>query len=220
MEECLYDYIHPDILDTISFKFEEFKNGYDQQLAVAQAEKDSFFRIHLTDSLVQALTQNNGTWIENIPQDIQKEKNALFFMPSWKFSLLLGDTIYSDSINSRFLLIDMWYVSCAPCMGAMVELSSIYNLYEKSLLKIISINVFDEDTVAINKVVRNLNLKCNIACAYHSDAIFEMSKQMGKCHGYPQLYLIDMKTKQVIWNSCGWYKGFTKDVEKIIKDNE
>ena len=39
-------------------------------------------------------------------------------------------------------------------------------------------------------------------------------------NAYPQLYLVDMKTKQVIWDSCGWYEGFTKDIEKIIKDNE
>ncbi|MDR2980456.1 MAG: hypothetical protein LBV02_08495, partial [Bacteroidales bacterium] len=37
LEQRLYDYIHPDILDTISFKFEELKKGYDQQYAVKQA---------------------------------------------------------------------------------------------------------------------------------------------------------------------------------------
>jgi hypothetical protein len=42
---------------------------------------------------------------------------------------------------------------------------------------------------------------------------------MGTCLGYPQLYLIDMKTKQIIWNSCGFYAGFTKDIGEIINNH-
>jgi hypothetical protein len=216
VEQDLYDYIHPDILDTISFMFETIKKGYDQQCAIEQAKKDSTLRAYLCDSIAQSVVKSGGKWVENTSPDTQ---DTLFFMPEWKFPLLSGDTIYSDSINSRFLLIDMWYVSCYPCMKVMVELSSIDMLYDESLFKTISINALDKDTVKINKVVNNLNLKCDVACAYSSDDIINMSKKMGKCHvnGFPQLYLIDMKTKQVIWHACGWYEGFTKEIEEIIK---
>jgi hypothetical protein len=218
LEQCLYDYIHPDILDTISFKYEEIKKGYDKQYAAEQSKKDSVFRAHLCDSIAQLLTNNGSKWIENILQDAQKD--TLFFMPEWKFPLLSGDTIYSDSIKSKFLLIDMWYVSCHPCRLAMRELASIDTLYDESLLKMVSLNVADKDTAKMNQVVRNLNLKCDVVCAYDSGYDIYMSKKMGNCQGYPQLYLIDMGTKQVIWNSCGYYKGFTKDIEEIIKGND
>ena len=210
LEQRLYDYIHPDILDTISFKFDEIKRKYDKQTA----KKDSVFRAHLCDSIAQSFTKTGGTWTENIPQDVKKD--SLFFMPKWKFPLLSGDSIYSDSINSQFLLIDMWYVSCHPCRLAMVELASIDTLYNETLLKVVSINVLDEDTIKITQLIRKLNLQCDVACAYRSDEIYEMSKKMGDCRGYPQLYLIEMKTKQVIWHSCGYYKGFTKDIEEKI----
>ncbi len=114
----------------------------------------------------------------------------------------------------------MWYVACHPCRMAMHELSSIDTLYDESLLKMVSINVYDKDTVKMNQVVRNLNLQCDVACAYSSESVFNMSKEMGECRGYPQLYLIEMKTKQVIWRSCGWYAGFTKDIEAIITAND
>jgi hypothetical protein len=214
LEDRLYEYIHPDILDTISFMFENLKKGYDRQYAVEQAKKDSAFR----DSIVQSITKNGYTWADNLPQEGQQD--SLFFMPEWKFPLLSGDSIYSDSINSRFLLIDMWYISCYPCMKAMSELSSIDTLYSESLLRMVSINVFDKDTAKMSKVVKNFNLKCDVACAYAGDEIYDMSRKMGKCQGYPQLYLIDMKTKQVIWRSCGWYAGFTKDIKAIIKAND
>jgi len=215
LEQRLYDYIHPDILDTISFMFETIKKGYDRQFAEKQAKKDSVFHAHLCDSIVQSMTKNGYKWTNNISQDIQQD--TLFFMPEWKFSLLSGDTIYSDRINSRFLLIDMWYIACPPCMKAMVELVSIGTLYDESLLKMVSLNVSDKDTAKISQVVSNLNLKCDVALAYDGRYDIEMSKKMGNCQGYPQLYLVDMKTKQVIWHSCGWYAGFTKDIEEIIK---
>jgi ribosomal protein L17 len=210
LEQRLFEYIHPNILDTISFTFDKIKKGYDRKIAEEQAKIDSVFR----DSIVNSISKNAGIWAEEIPQEVQKD--TLFFMPEWKFPLLSGDTIYSDSINSQFLLIDMWYVACHPCRLAMHELASIDTLYEESLLKMLSINVYDKDTAKINNVIRNLNLKCDVALAYDNRYDIEMSKQMGNCYGYPQLYLIDMKTKQVIWHACGYYEGFTKDIGKII----
>ena len=208
----LYDYIHPDILDTMSFKYEEIKKGYDLQCVVKQAEKDSLFR----DSIVQMVTQNGGMWVENIPEEVQED--VVYYMPEWKFPLLSGDSVYSDSINSQFLLMDMWYVSCYPCRMAMRELATIDTLYDESLLKIVSLNIYDKDTAKMRQVVNSLNLKCDIACNYGNDCR-EMLQKMsgGECQGYPQIYLIDMKTKEVIWYACGWYDGFTKDIEEIIK---
>jgi len=212
LEQRLFEYIHPDILDTISFKFDELRKGYDQQIAKEQAKIDSAFR----DSIVQSIAESTGKWTENLPQEVQKD--TLFFMPEWKFPSLLGDTIYSDNIYSQFLLIDMWYIGCHPCRLAMHELVSIATPYDESLLKMLSINISDKDTAKISQVVKNLNLKCDVALAYDNRYDIEMSKQMGNCYGYPQLYLIDMKTKQVIWHACGFYRGFTKDIEKIIRE--
>lgn len=213
-EQRLYDYIHPDILDTISFKFDELKKGYDMQFAEEQAKIDSAFR----DSLVNAVSTNAGLWAEEIPQDTQKD--TLFFMPEWKFPLLSGDTIYSDQINTQFLFIDMWYIRCHPCRLAMHELASIDTLYDESLLKILSLNVMDKDTAKMSQVVNNLNLTCDVAYTCNSGYDFWLSKEMGNCQGYPQLYLIDMNTKQVIWHACGYYKGFTKDIEEIINEKK
>jgi hypothetical protein len=218
LDRQLYEYIHPDILDTVSFKFEEIKKGYDRQATMEQTKRDSIFKANFCDSIAQSVTRSGDLWTENTSQEVQKD--TLFFMPDWKFPLLSGDSIYSNSINSRFLLIDMWYVSCHPCRLAMYELSSIETLYDESLLKIVSLNVIDKDTAKMSHVVKNLNLKCDVACAYNNGYDFYLSKQMGECQGYPQLYLIDMKTKQVIWHSCGYYKGFTKDIEEIIKNKD
>ena len=211
LEQRLYDYIHPDILDTISFKYEELKKGYDKQYAAEQAKKDSVFR----DSIIESANRNGAKWVD-IPQETQQD--TLFFMPEWKFPSLSGDTIYSDSIKSQYLFIDMWYVSCHPCRMALRELASIDTLYNESLIKFVSLNVSDTNTAKMKQVVENLNLKSDIACVYGTNSHLEMTKKMGTYfqQGHPQLYLIDMKTKQVIWSSLGWYEGFTKEIGALI----
>lgn len=217
LENKLYNYIHPDILDTISFKYDELKSGFDKQTAMEQALKDSLFSEHLYDSLAHIFNKN-AKFVESIPLDTIEEVS--YYMPSWQFPLLSGDTLFSDSIQSRFLLLDMWYIGCHPCRMAMRELAGIDTLFDESFLKMVSLNVADKDTAKMGVVVRNLNLKCDIPYTLDILKNRELSEKMGNCKGFPQIYLVDMKTKKVIWCSCGWYEGFTKDVEKILKAKE
>jgi len=212
IEQCLYDYIHPDILDTISLTFELLKKGYDKQTAMQQSKKDSAF----IDSVISSVSKNTNTWTEKTLSSDYEEKDTILYMPYWKFPLLSGDSIFSDSIKSRFLLIDMWYTSCYPCRLSLRDLSSMDSLYDEKILKIISINVFDKDISKMDKVITSTGVQCDVACAYNSNLVHKMSKSMGGCEGYPQIYLIDMENKRVIWHSCGWYAGFIKDVEGII----
>lgn len=215
LENKLYNYIHPDILDTISFKYDELKSGFDKQTAMEQAIKDSLWNEHLYDSLA-LIFNKNAKLVDTIPNNKQEEIS--YFMPSWQFPLLSGDTLYSDSIQSRFLLLDMWYIACHPCRMAMRELAGFDTLFDESLLKMVSLNVADKDTAKMGVVVRNLNLKCDIPYTLDILKNPELSEKMGNCKGFPQIYLVDMKTKKVIWHSCGWYDGFTKDVEKIVRE--
>ncbi|MDL2312802.1 hypothetical protein LJC68_08000 [Bacteroidales bacterium OttesenSCG-928-B11] len=215
-ESALYNYIHPDILDTISFKYEELKKGADKRYERERSEKDSIYREIFRDSIMRTMVTNEGSLTQSVPLEVKKD--TIFFMPKWKFPSLTGDTIYSENITSHYLLLDMWYASCHPCRMAMREIaSSIDTLYEESLLKLVSLNVFDHDTAKIRQVSENLNFQSDIACAYGDRSVSEMTKKMGlECNGYPQIYLIDLNSKKVLWKSCGWREGFTKEIEEII----
>lgn len=210
LESRLYDYIHPDILDTISFKYEEIKRGYDRQCAVKQAKKDSLFR----ETVIKSVAESSGSWVENLPQD--RQKDTVYFMPDWKYPLLGGDSISPDDIRSRFLLIDMWYMACPPCLKVMRDMSGIDTLYDESLLKIVSLNVGDKDTVKIREIAEKMNVKNDIACTFDTYHHVELSEKMGGCQGFPQLFLINMETRQVIWRSCGWHEGFMKEIGETL----
>lgn len=215
IEFQFYDYINPAILDTITFRMDDLRKKYNQQELITQEKKDSILRETICDSIIQIVSSKETKWIEN--SSVLPENDTLKYMPSWKFPLLNGDTLYSDNIKSSYLFIDLWYASCAPCIMAMKELGTIDSLFDESLIKIVSLNVTDKDTVKIKKIITTFNIKSEIVCSYDSSIDTLLSKTMGDCTGYPQLYLIDMKTKQVVWCSCGFYKGFTKEIEAILK---
>jgi hypothetical protein len=213
-----YDYINPSILDTITFRMDDLRVKYSNQELRTQEIKDSLIRETTCDSIIQIVTSKETKWIDN--KSNLSIKDSLKYMPSWKFPLLTGDTLYSDSIKSSYLFLDLWYVGCAPCIMAMKELGTIDSLFDKSLIKFVSLNVIDKDTIKIKKIINTFNIKSDIVCSYDSSLDTILSKEMSDCNGYPQLYLVDMKTKQVIWQSCGYYKGFTKEIEAILKKEE
>lgn len=210
-----YNYIHPAILDTITFRMDDLRIKYHKQELRTQEIKDSLLRETICDSIIQIVTSKETKWIDN--KSNLPIKDSLKYMPSWKFPLLTGDTLYSDSIQSSYLFLGLWYVGCAPCIMAMKELGTIDSLFDKSLIKFVSLNVVDKDTAKIKKIINTFNIKSDIVCSYDSSLDTILCKEMSECTGYPQLYLVDMKTKQVIWSSCGFYKGFTKDIEAILR---
>lgn len=218
LESKFYDYIHPDILDTISFRYEELRKQCDLQIEKERDIKDSLKREKLLDSIMKFAILKENPLTNNISED--NKNDTLKYMPSWKAPLLSGDTLFSDSIQSRYLFIDMWYISCIPCRVAMKELGSIDTLFEDSLVKFISMNVANKDSAKMCYVVNNIGFDSEIVCTHDNRIDTLLSQAMGNCYGYPQLYLVDMKTKQVVWRSCGYFEGFTKEIEAILRKEE
>lgn len=218
LESQFYDYIHPDILDTITFRYEELRKNSDLQKKKEQNLKDSILKVNLLDSIMQFSVLKENPLINSITTN--DVKDSFKFMPSWKLPLLSGDTLNSDSIQSRYLFIDMWYIGCFPCRVAMKELGTIDTIFDKSLIKFVSINVADNDSAKIMLIVNNVGFNSEIVYTYNTRIDTLLSKEMGDCYGYPQLYLVDLKTKQVVWRSCGYYQGFTKQLEAILRKTE
>ena len=218
LESQFYDYIHPDILDTITFRYEEFRKKSDQQKVIEYNLKDSLWKENFLDSIMKIAVIKKDHSVETAHTN--EEIDTFKYMPTWRLPLLSGDTLYSDTIKSRFLLIDMWYISCFPCRLAMNELSKIDTLFDKSLVKFVSINVADKDSAKMMLVVNKIGFESEILCTHDNRIDTLLSQAMGNCYGHPQLYMVDMRTKQVIWRSCGYFEGFTKEIEAILRKEE
>ena len=218
IEFKFYDYIHPDILDTITFRYEELRKKSDQQKMKELHLKDSLLREKMLDSIMKIAFTTERPLYNTISEN--EEKDTLKYMPSWEFPRLSGGTLHSDSITSRYLLIDLWYVGCVPCRVAMKELGTIDTLFDKSLVMFLSVNVADKDSAKIRLVVNNIGFDSEIVCTHDRRLDTIISRNMGDCRGFPQLYMVDMKTKQVVWRSCGYFEGFTKEIVAILRKEE
>jgi len=143
----------------------------------------------------------------------EKIKSFVSISPSWSLPKLDGDTFHLQDIDSKFILIDFWYVSCYPCLSAIKELVILDSLYTDNVLKIIGVNVYDKEIGKIQKIMDKFNIQYDVV--YEGKTISEM---YGGVIGYPKLILIDNKSKKIIFAESGYYKGFINDIIKIINN--
>ncbi len=104
----------------------------------------------------------------------------------------LNTKIATDSLASRYLLIDFWYKSCFPCMKAAPVLEKIKKRYTSKELFILGINTVDPPSTSLNKFIKNKKI------TYHT--IFDLEKKWAnkmEVKSYPTFFILDTKTHKV-----------------------
>lgn len=75
-------------------------------------------------------------------------------LPNWKLPTYENteDSVELYTIESKYILLDFWYASCAPCLQDIPKLKKIASSYSTSDLTLLAINVFDKDTSRISAI--------------------------------------------------------------------
>ena len=135
------------------------------------------------------------------------EEINLTVAPLWSLINVNNDTISFEDINSKLVLIDFWYISCAPCLKSIPTIVKFDSIYSDNVLKIIGINVFDRDTDKMKYIIDKFHVKYDIV--YNGKKVAEKYN----VKGYPELFLVDMKTNKIIYN----HKGYSENMEIKIR---
>ncbi len=144
---------------------------------------------------------------DTIPKKNKYEK-LVEIAPSWKLPLINGDSLAMSDIKSKLMLIDFWYVGCFPCLMAIPRLVELDSLYSEKDLKIVGINAYDKTPEKISPTLKKLNVKYDIA--YKG---LDVAKKYGVM-GYPKLFLIDTKTKKVIYV----HNGYSQNMKEVLQE--
>jgi len=215
ISEKLYKDLNPDIIDTIQSAFDKFKISCDSSDIQKKIRNDSILKQQLCDSISNLYVNLHKTVVQKEKATLALEENFIRYAPRWNLPLISGDTIYSDSIQSRFILIDFWYIHCHPCMIAMSKLPALDTIFNENIFKTVSINISDKDTPEkIRETIQYHHLKNEVA--YNGEQLF---RQLSAETGVPQFFIIDTKTNEIIWKQTGYYAKLVEDIEKIIKEN-
>ncbi|MFD0795742.1 TlpA family protein disulfide reductase [Mucilaginibacter litoreus] len=141
-----------------------------------------------------------------IPVNFKPAKKAELIMagtkaPGWQLKDLQGNTISSQSLRNKVILIDFSFNACAACMLSIPMLNKLHERYKGDNVQIITVNVADtKESVARFAKKNNINY-----------SILLNGKQVAenfKVSAYPTFYLIDKSG-----NIASAAEGFDTDFE-------
>ncbi len=135
----------------------------------------------------------------------------------WKLPLINGDTLNSKNINAKILVLDFYYMSCAPCIMAINDLVRLDSLYNNNDVQFIGANVYDKDTDKIKAFIKDKRIE------YPNVINANILANRYGFIGYPQLLFINTKTNKIFHYSDGYtlngYEHYKTIIDKELNVN-
>lgn len=129
-------------------------------------------------------------------------------MPEWKLISLSGETLESQKLNAKLVLIDFWYKNCGPCIKAMPSLQKLHEEFKDKGLLVLGINDRDKGDDALKKFLDYRHITYTILLADRSvSAKFSVE-------GFPSFYLVN-KEGVIVYSDSG-YGG--EGTEKMLRE--
>jgi thiol-disulfide isomerase/thioredoxin len=129
---------------------------------------------------------------------------------------ILSDTsnakIHSGSVKSKYVLIDLWYKSCGPCMINMRNVEGIRKKYKEEDLEIIAINTVDKLDDNMKETIRKLNFSFKFL--FSGDSIAKALKIIS----YPTTIIYDNSSRKIILWHVGTGQEYVDQINIFLKD--
>lgn len=131
-----------------------------------------------------------------------------------------GDTINSSQIKCRYLIMDFWYMHCYWCWKAIDELSKFNSSIDTNYIQIIGINPFDIDHKAeALKLFKDKGGNYPIVYDHNYDYNKKIIKDY-EVHGYPTIFVIDLKNNEIIFCEEGYKEGLYDRLKNLIFNSD
>ncbi len=120
---------------------------------------------------------------------------------------------YNIGQSEKIIFLDFFHMHCAPCWEALPMLKEIDSLYRDKGLKLIGVDPYDQFDSTFNKFLNNKNIHYQI----YLDKDHEIVDALGLV-GFPHFYLIDAKSKLILFSQAGYNNGLSEKLKNILND--
>lgn len=158
----------------------------------------------------------NGYRVSEVDHSVRKNQSAPEVgdsIPNFMVRLETGDTMpIFSAFPQRYVVLDFWYRSCAPCNLAMPGLDRIAKALKGKDIAIVGVNPVDKQ---YNALIEQYKHKYG----YSFPIVFTeraMAQQI-KIQGYPQLLVVDQQTRRVIHLQSGYSEEGEKDLRVLLE---
>lgn len=162
------------------------------------------------DSLIFAKELEKDTTKNN--NVIKKDSSIVIpeFAFDWELPLINGDTLSSRSIKSKIIVLDFYYMSCAPCIMAIHDLVKLDSLYNDKEVMFIGVNILDKDLLKLRNFLQEKKIQ-------YPNVIngSELSNKYG-FNSFPQTLIIDSETNKLLYHVSGYRSDSYKHYKKLL----
>lgn len=175
--------------------------------AIKPLPPDAVFEMEYnTDKMIK-----NGYRITEISPNTRKNRVEMAIgdsIPDFQVHLETGDTLpLFSAFPQRYLVLDFWYRSCAPCNLAMPGLDRTAKALIGKDIAIVGVNPIDKQYDELIEQYKQ-QYQYSFPIAFTERAIADQLK----ITGYPQLLVVDQATHRVIHIQ----KGYAEEAEKSL----
>ncbi len=131
----------------------------------------------------------------------------------------LNNNDYADSkLKSRYVLVEFFYKSCAPCIINMKQLNKIDSMFSKKDLTILAINDVDTGLASLKNFINKFNLGYTV--------LYQAKSLAGKLNfnRHPQTFVYDNKDRKIVYENSGggptYYIEMKLVLDKIINHDK
>jgi thiol-disulfide isomerase/thioredoxin len=178
-EQIFSDYSFP---DPGTVKIPEYYSIYDKDLSIFQ---DTYQETETEPGM-----SSKEIFLENA--ELYDSAGNTFILPS-----------------EGLILIDLWYVGCAPCMKSAPVIEKLFQEYQDQVY-FFSVNEVDRDKEKISRFCEKMGISFPVLIG-GSDRIATKVSQNG---GYPVFILVDGESRKVLWS----LSGYTENLEEIVRE--
>ena len=130
-------------------------------------------------------------------------------LPNFVFKDILGNTYTPENIKGKVVVINFWFMSCAPCVEEMPELNKLVNEYENNNDVLFLALTLDEKGSLLNKFLETNVFNYNII-PDSKDYIMKKLPTMA----FPTHLVLDKNSNVMLT-----LKGYTPQVGEFIKSS-
>lgn len=167
---------------------------------------------YIENDIRDSLALLTTIYTEHVPEvktqdTITKQNDSLDLnvAPNFRLQQLDGDTIQLSNIDAELIILDFWYVACAPCLASIPFLNELYTRYKGKNIAFYAINTHD-DSEKINKIKKLREIKYPILLG--ADAKIHEDY---KVRSFPSLLILDKSL-----NVLSVHRGFGLGMEEEV----
>ena len=185
---------------------EKFKSGMYKVEAFVN-DNDVFKLAYLTkikEEKVQEMMQNSQNQSASFDAAFKGKP-----LPDFVFKDILGHTYTPEDIQGKVVVINLWFISCAPCVEEMPELNKLVKEYENNDAVLFLALALDEKGPRLNKFLETHVFNYNIV----PDSQDYIMKKL-QTNSFPTHIVLD-KNSNVVFT----LNGYTPQVGDLIKSS-